>query len=198
MKAKAKTAIIQKFASFFGSLGYLSFTVQWFWAIIMYSSLLSFFEIPIDIIKNPVRPPVVAPQGTSIEPLAIFFAIAITVLMVAIMLYVVIKLPSNVAKASEKIVISTAEKAVPLVIKLQGKKNTKKMRLKLTEKTILVLKLILIITPIILVFVSQFTTRPEIETKVAMIVAVGLAGFSFLYFTIQYILVKAYKIKLIK
>lgn len=164
----------------------------------MYFSILGVPDTITEKPQSPIDPSLLVPHAIELSPLYVALLAMFVTVMLAVTFYVIFKLPSNMVKTSKKIVNSTAEKAVPLVIKMQGKRNTKKLRLKLTEKTIIIMKVFLVIIPILLVFISPYIAMPDIDNVSAMVVAIGLAGFSFLYFAIQYILKIIYNIKSIE
>lgn len=195
MKAKLKKTIKKQLANFFNTLGYFFCMMQWLWALLMYSSLLVLVETTPVVNKNPIIPDPIDPQTPVARSLMIIFLAIFTAIVVVVAVVVAIKLPSKIAKAGKNVVSHTAKNTAPLIIKIQRKKDTKKLRAKLTKKTIIALKLIAILAPVFGVFASYLFTEPEIEQNASMIVAIGLAMASLLAFSTQYVLAKILKIK---
>ena len=174
--------------NFFGTFGYFVCLLQWFWGIILYFNYiesLALFITP--SIESPVVKPVAVIETAPNIPLVIL-SVVITIIMVAVTIYVIIKIPSTIYKTSKKIVRSTAENITPIVLKIQHKKDTKKVHLRLTFRLIIFIKISLIIIPVILSFASQFMEKQPFDYYIVMYVGLWLAVFSTLLFAIQYIL----------
>lgn len=119
---------------------------------------------------------------------AVVVVIVVTVIMAALSLYVIFKLPSTLAKTSKKVVHTAAEGVAPLVLQAQHKKDTKKNRLKLSAGLTIAMKIILVITPVILAFSSQFLSEKVFDFYLAMIISFWLFSFCVVFFAIQYLL----------
>jgi hypothetical protein len=119
-------------------------------------------------------------------PMIIITAV-ITFVMVALTIYIIIKIPSTLIKTSKKVVQSAAENATPLILQAQNKKDTKRNHLKLTPSLVIVMKLILIIAPVLFAFGSQFIEKQAFDFFIAMYIGVLLACFSLLFFVFQYL-----------
>ena len=195
MNTKLKKTIKKQIVNFFNALGYFICMMQWLWALLMYSSLLVLIETAPVVNKSPITPNPISPQSPITRSLMIVILAFFTATVVVVAVIVVIKLPSKIAKAGKNVVSHTAKNTAPLIIKIQRKKDTKKLRAKLTKKTIIALKLIAILAPVFGVFASYLFTEPEIEQNASMIVAIGLAMASLLAFSTQYVLAKILKIK---
>ncbi|MDP3443904.1 MAG: hypothetical protein Q8T08_13685, partial [Ignavibacteria bacterium] len=132
MNKKNKNNIKTKISNAFGVLGYLFCFLQWLWVILLYFGLimnLALFISP----NNPqdTSVAVIAPgAATEIDPfvsiIITVISIVILIVMLALTAYLLFKIPSTIVKTSKKIVFEAAEKAVPLVLQAQHKKETKK------------------------------------------------------------------------
>lgn len=189
----------------FGSIGYFFCSMQWVWAFLLYFSLIKLFALSM-VPENkseslPIQPAIPRPDvmvagNAGPDIFFIIFAGLITVVVISITIYVIIKMPSTIAKASNNIVSSAAENVTPIILQIQHKKDTKKNHLKLTPLLILMMKIILIIAPIGLIIASQLVPDKFISFDIAMCVGLWLFCVSFIAFLIQYSLAKLFLLKL--
>lgn len=84
----------------------------------------------------------------------------------------------------------------PIVIKVQHKKDTKKLHARLTSKLILAIKLLLVVIPIALTAASGLLEKQSIDYPIAIVVGCGLAGFSVAFFAFQYVLAGLLRVKM--
>lgn len=205
MNEKINKNIKLKITNAFGSIGYFFCTMQWFWVVLLYFSLLKSFALSMIAEDSANRAPVVVPppqtpdiiSGISSGPnvLIIVFSIVITLIVIAITIFVIIRMPSSIAKTSKSIVDTAAKNVTPIVLQIQHKKDTKKNRIKLTPLLVLITKITIITLPIILTFSSQLLSERLVEFSIAICVSSWLFGFSFTFFAIQYVLVRIFLIK---
>ncbi len=195
MGIKAKSNISQKLANFFGGLGYFFCLLQWFWAIVLYFSIIEklavLFSANND--KQVYKPLVIIDTGINM-PLMIVSAI-IAIFMLLVTVYIIYKIPITIAKTSEKIVHSTAENITPIVLHAQHKKDTKSNHKKISIRLVIFIKIILIIIPVILSFTSQYIDSKQIDFDIAVYVSLWLACFSILSFATQYIFANLLSVK---
>jgi hypothetical protein len=199
---KNKNNIKTKFSNAFGVLGYLFCFLQWLWIVLLYFELimnLALFVSP----NQPQDTPVVSiapPIATEVSPFADVFMIVLSIIVVVIMLvltvYFLFKIPTTIVKTSKKIIFEAAEKAVPLVLQAQHKKETKKNRIKLTPRLVLIFKAILTMAPLVLTFLSQFVENKSISFDIAMIVGIWLAAICVVNFILQYVCGRLLKLRL--
>lgn len=187
MKTKTRYNIKRIVSNSFGVLGYLSCCLQWVWILVLYfdkykETLMSFSKtentegyLPNFTIQLP-------------EVVTLVVGSIIVVLVLCLTVYVIIKIPSTIVNTSKKAIRDTAEKAAPLAIKAMHKKQTKKLRLKITYELIIVIKTVLIIIPIALTYAHQFSGNQQIDYEIVKIVGCFLSAFSAVTFGIQYIL----------
>lgn len=180
----------------FGAFGYLFCFLQWLWVTMLYftviqSVLLLLFPPPSEQAQQP--PSLVFTPPSQLE---LIIVIIVVVLMVLLTIYVLIKMPLTIAKAGRKTVHKTTEKVVPLAIKAQRKKDTKKLREWLSVKIVFVLKVLLVGIPAILAVGSWLLEEPPIDYVITVVIAGGLAGLSVIFFAAQYLLAALFRIKL--
>jgi len=121
--------------------------------------------------------------------------VVVTIIMVALTIYILIKIPSTIVRTSKNIVHKTAEDATPLILRIQHKKDNKSNHLKLTPRLVLFMKIIILIAPVVLSFTSQFIDKQVIDFYIAMYASLWLACVSVIFFVFQYILASLFAIK---
>lgn len=196
MNIKAKTNLKKNIVNFFGAFGYLSCAMQWLWAIALNFILIKALASLIS--PTPNRPiinkaPVVA--NSSPDIFVIVFGIIITVTIVLLTIYILIKIPSTIVKTSKNVVHKTAENITPIVLQVQHKKDSKRNRIKLSFRIILFIKAMLVVIPLIFSFTSQFTEKQMIDFHISIQLGLWLAGFSVIFFAFQYILANLLLVK---
>jgi len=195
MKQKPERSTKRKVVNVFGSLGYLFCFLQWFWAVMAYFSVIQSAAV---FVSPDAGQPVEPSHFTFTQPNpleAIILAI-VTVLMIGVTIYVLIKTPVKIAKTSSKIVHKTTESVVPLVIKSQHKKDTKRLRDRITSKLVIMFKILLILIPAAATVLSGLLDSRPLDYSIILVLAAGLTGFSVLFFGLQYLLAAALRIKL--
>lgn len=196
MKQNEKNIIKRRFVNFFAVLGYFSCSLQWFWSVILYFGLiLSLLELTVDKNAEEVIVKPVSVVDTNSSYMYIIFGVIFAILMLIVSIYVLIKIPSTVARSEKNIIHKTAIKTVPLIIKIQHKKDNQKNRLKLTSKLIFIIKTQLIILPIFITLLSKLLEKPMLNYQLSIYVSLILAGLSIVFFSAQYCLARFFKIK---
>ena len=199
MTEEVKNNIKKGVANLFGAFGYLACSMQWLWAVALNFSLVKSLALFVNPnTTNPVaEPTVVAVSSGNSAPnvLLIFIGIIFVVIMVALTIFILIKMPSTIVNTGKKVVHGAAENVTPLILRAQHKKDNKQNRKKLSSTLIIILKIILVIIPLILACASKFTNSQMFDFDIAMIVAVWLAGSSMIFFVAQYLLAKLFEIK---
>lgn len=191
---KNKSSVKKGIANTFGYVGYFFCFLQWLWAALLYFSAI---QAAILFVSPDADAPVRQTPSFAVslpDPVTTTIVAIIVVVMVAVTIYALIKLPVDIAKNSDKIVHKASRAAVPLVMKVQHKKDTKKNRLALTPKIIIILKLTLIVIPVILAVLSGLTPKLSIDYRIAVIIGCGLAVFSGLSFGIQYFVARVLRV----
>lgn len=203
MNIKEKMNFKRSIANFFGAFGYLSCILQWLWAVMLYFSLIEsavlFFSSPASdsqIIKPiPATANVITTINSGPNIFSIIIAAIVIAIMVALTLYIFIKMPSIIIKTSKKVVQETADNVAPLVLRIQHKKDTKGNKIKLTPILVIIMKIILVTIPTILAIMSRFIENQMIDSYISTCVGLFLAGSSLLFFGAQYLVGKFFAIK---
>jgi hypothetical protein len=191
---EAKTNFKKNFVNIFGAFGYFFSSMQWIWAVMLNFSLIKLLVLFIspNIDNTVTKPSSVVDLGSS--PLFMIIAGTITIAMIVLTVYVLVKMPSIVVKTSKKVVRETADNVAPIVLRAQHKKDTKKNLIKLTPRIILLLKILLIIIPFLLTFTVQSMENQMIDYLTAAYVSLWLACISGAFFAFQYTLAKLFVI----
>lgn len=184
------------FVKFFGALGYLAVALQWLWSVILYFSFIKILSSSMTkgVELKSELPATVELVSLSPDIFTIIFLTIIFLVMIVLAIYSFIKIPTTIVKTSKKLVTDTANSFVPLLLRIQHKKDTKIKRKKLTAKIILVIKILIIIIPFILTLLTYFYDDKMVNYNISMIVGVYLAVSSILLFSVQYFLAYIFKV----
>lgn len=182
-------------SNIFGALGYFACLMQWFWVVIIYSSLLKSAVLLVSPDADKVATRTDAVVGSGVSMPSVIFAVIVTIVVLALTIYVLIKMPSAVLKTSKKIVNETAETVAPIVLKVQHKKDTKKNHIKLTARIVIIIKTVLLVIPIVLAFLSQLLKTQMFGFNIVMFIGIWLAAFTVTFFIFQYLIAKFLLVK---
>ncbi len=183
-----------RIANSFGALGYIFVIFQWMFSIMIYFQFIKLL-LPSNDTPRYIENSTVA---TNSEPslLMIIFIAFVVVFAVILTIYYFVKLPSMLARTGKKAVNKTAKSAVPFVLKIQHKKDTKKNRMQLTPKLIVILKLVIITLPMIFIFISQFYAIDILAYDMRVSVGLWLLDFSLAMFFLQYVFARLFSVKI--
>lgn len=198
MKKLTKSNYKKVFVNFFGSLGYLICAVQWLWVVLLYFSVVQTiieFVAPADNSAKVDITPLVPVAHTEPTVFMILLAVVTIIIVIALSVYLIYKVPTTVVKTSKTAVQNTASFIAPIVIKNQHKKESKKLKIQLTTSIILVIKFIIVFVPVILAYVYKYFDDQILNPKYALISSAVLALFGFGFFTIQYMFAWFLKVK---
>lgn len=115
--------------------------------------------------------------------------------MIALTIYILVKIPISIAKTGNVITHKAAETITPVVARAQHKKDTKSFRAKLTPRLVTAAKLLLVIVPLVVTVASGLLEKQSIDYTIAIVIGGGLASFSVIFFVIQYVLAGLLRIK---
>lgn len=201
MNAKSKNNLKKTVVNLFGMIGYFCCSLQWFWAILLYFSLI--LDVSQFFISNSDNQAVV--ETVEVVPVSVIdlspslFTVLITALVVVavslLSIYILYKIPSTIARVGERVVHKSANSIAPVVLQVQHKKHNEKNKLKLTPKLILVMKLALVIVPIVAAFISKSLEYQLLDFEIVLFVSLWLAVASLVMFCSQYLLSRFLHIK---
>lgn len=190
MKHETKHTVKVNIVNMLGSFGYLFGFMQWFWAVILYISVIQAIAKFFSSSNNRVVEPSSGLNFSLSGPIATIMLGIIVVTMVVLTVYVLVSLPKNIVKTSNKVVHKTAKTIAPVALRAQHKHNTKKARIKITTQLVFVLKSLLILIPFLLTIGSTLLETQSINYSIALIIGCVLATSSLILFATQYVLAK--------
>ncbi len=181
----------------FGALAYLMCSLQWLFAVAIYANPIKDLLSSNTPVKEPViQAPTVPVEVTGSVPLTVLAAI-VTVGIIALSIYVFIRIPKTIATTGRKVVHEVAEQTVPIVLRVQhvqkSEQSPKKVR-SIKYRLVVVVKALLIVIPVILVLCSQFMDKQALDFTVAMYVSLAFAGLTILLFIVQFALARILRV----
>ena len=186
MHKKTKTSIQTNIVNIFGALGYIACTVQWLWGVILYSSVLKSYLTSITpVIDTPVAQPIVSTGDGNSSIIFLIFGAVVTILVIALIVYLVIKTPSTIVKTAVKVVHETAETITPVVLHIERKQDTVINHKKTATNIRLILKIFLILIPFVASILSQFVAVPLFSSTVIFYSSTALLSATVLLFIVQ-------------
>jgi hypothetical protein len=127
--------------------------------------------------------PVQTMQFTMPPVAALVIGGIVTVLVMALTVYILLKVPAAVAQKGQKLTQTPANALVPIVT--HHKKISAKKRLQISARLVVMAKLLLIATPLLLSLGAYGVPTP-ITPEVMVVIAGFFAGGSLLWFIAQY------------
>lgn len=191
MKSTSKSSLL---ANIFGTLGYLACLTAWSWiGIIFMPSILGNEHvekllIPMSAEDN-LQPLTYSPPSI----VSIVIAMIVTILVLGLTIYVLLRAPVSVAGTGKKATTKVAEATVPLIT--QRKNLPKDQKEVLTAQLIKVIKLIIILLPVAVSFVGHAVQLP-LPVDIVVLFSGILAMIGTFWFSAQYILARILKVPL--
>lgn len=176
------------FVNVLGTLGYISVIFQWLWSVVTvaYPFLSSDMSYIFPVAQTPAAPAPTAPPS----PFAIGLVIVLTVIIFIFTLYVLWKLPGAIGKRGGQTTKRAAEALMPVITR--RKPVAKKERRRISRRLVLIIKGLIVLIPLAaLVFANPVG---ELSREIIWIVGLFCAGCSSLYFSIQQLAVKLWKL----
>lgn len=192
MKSKPPT-LAARFANVFGALGYMSTLTQWLWTGILVAYPLLTKERLNALLpeaSTPVQTSTVAIDYGSFTPVITILAIAASLLIVTMSIYLLIKLPSQIGKKGQQLTKATATGVLPVV---RRHPLNKKQRKRLIDRITWWVKIVFILLPIAgLLFASSDTGMSK---TVIMIIGALCAFWTSFCFLVQFVIAKLYRLQ---
>jgi hypothetical protein len=191
MNTKAKKIT----TNIFGTLGYISILIQWLWVMLAYGPAMlntQFFQdqlMPKPAPEKPIQP--ITPQDDSSWIMA-GLAVLITVLVLLLVIFIVLKAPIAIAKTGKNITHKTTDKIVPLVTHKKELKARERRRL--TMRILISIKLIGAVLSFLIILPAQLIDSLEIDFAILLFVASVSAGFTVVAFVAQHLLARYFKL----
>lgn len=182
MSTKTKRTALANIA---GTLGYLSLVLQWMWSLVIFAYPVISGELDTFLFPKPQEVTPTAVDAGVFTPVVFVVAAVITLLVLGLTAIVIARLPKTIASAGARITKTAATAAIPLAT--HHKPATKKQRLKLSFRFVIIIKAALVILPLLLLLVARPIDQLPQQASLAFgsLCAVG----STLYFSLQYAVV---------
>lgn len=197
MSARVKYGLRKWIVNAFGTLGYVAVVFGWLWTIILYLNFLKDFLVSVapEVKQKIDEAPIVVPTDAQLvvgegSLIGIIFAVVVTIAVVILTLYVLIKAPSVAIRTSQKIVHDTAEYVAPVVLKTQHITPTEPAVKKVTRSIMVIVKLAAVCIPAVLSCVASFVERPVIDSAVGAYGGLLLGAVACIFFGLQYLMAK--------
>lgn len=179
--ALKKPTFAQNTANVFGVLGYISLLIEWVWlaCIVAYPVVKDGRLDWLMPTSNPESVTMFAPAPPSAA--AMIIGIVVTILCLGVVLYSLYTLPRSIGKVGAKITHAAADSVLPVLT--HRRKITKKLRRKLTLRTITTIKFLLLIAPVLIVFIVP--SFSALSKDIVTFTTAFLAAWAFVYFLVQ-------------
>jgi hypothetical protein len=190
-----KTNMKTNVANIFGALGYLACATQWLWGVLLYSNGLQSY---LTSITPKVEKPVVHYSASAVDVntslLFLVFGAIVTIIIIGLSIYFVVKTPSAIVKTATHVVHHTAETITPAILHMEHKKDTPTNHKKVAVIIKLILKAMLVVIPFVGSVLSSYTAMPLFSHSTVLYSSAGLLVITVVLFTVQYLVGIALKV----
>lgn len=168
-------------ANLFGVLGYISTITQWLWSsVVIGYPLLSSDSLAFMLPAAPSTPAPLSIDFGVFSPIVTGIVGVVTVLIVCLTIFMLIRLPYDVGKRSSDITHKTASALVPI---FHPRPISKKQKRRLTYRFTGWLKTAAVLLPLIILCFAP--SNIGLERHITIIVGVFCSGCSAMYFALQ-------------
>lgn len=184
------------------AVGYLLVMFGWLWAVALLltgTDLLDNLSTYQEGNRSSPAPTISLPEFSLPEPITMASLGLVTILMLAVSIYVLVKTPSSIVKQSSRITNKAATKLTPLTTRQHQPIPTKKRRI-LTARLSLYLKLALALIPLLVVLGLALLAADDImlAPHLALLIASSISCLAIGLFGLQYLLAGILKLPLDK
>jgi hypothetical protein len=183
MAAYSRRALL---ANSFGTFGYFSCLLLWVWVAVLYLPAALGNEQVKEFLLPAEGHPVSAPESLAPSPGVIIFAIIITVVIMAVTLFVLLRAPVTIARTGKAVTTRAAGSIEPLVV--HGRTLPLAEKRRLAASLIKFVKLLLVLIPVAAGLLTALLLPPTLPYEMVMLVTGVLGLASVLWFSAQYIL----------
>jgi|JI10StandDraft_1071094.scaffolds.fasta_scaffold03201_13 hypothetical protein len=170
-----------------GAIGYIACALEWLWVAVLYMPALLSSGIFVPMEREVV--PVVAQPYHTPSVIDIAIVAGITIIFVALSIYLLLKLPGVVTKTASRAVHVSSDFIMPKVV--DTKHTTKKRLLVLSARMQLILKFIAALLPPIVITFSSFPDVP-LEPAVIWTVMLFVSAWAVGMFGLQWLLARVF------
>ena len=193
MKQRLQALIVTGFAGF----GYLVVMTQWLLVLAVYLGLSSHYNW-LDGVTIPSEVPSVAPPVAQPSSFGVFDAVIVVVvvaIMVIVTLYALRQLPGSIVRTGRAVTKVPAEALAPLLLERSNKAHTKRQRLRLTARIVLLLKVFLVALPVAALLPVMLFEYQPLEPVVMWSTALCLAAIAAFSFVVEWGATRVFRLK---
>lgn len=163
---------------------YLSCVLQWLWVLVLgLPPLIDSGALDMLTTPPPPTPEFTTPESSDPSPMAWVAVVIVTVIMLAVTVFVLIRLPRSIARTGERMLETTTEAVLPVIT--HHKQLPAKKRVVLSRRIMLSIRLLLTLLPFI---ISLFLPTPgELTHQIVTTVALWLAIISTVGFIVAWL-----------
>ena len=180
-----------------GFFGYTSCLLQWLWAgVLLLPLVLRNENVKLFIMPKPSENPQrVVPSFDESSIALTVIAVIVTVIVMGLTLFVLLRLPIKFITASKRAVDTTAKAALPIVTHHKPLPAKKKQVISLQLR--MYVKLLLCVIPVGLLAIT-FVVDVDLDRAIVVVVGLFLAIGSLVWFGLEYAAAKLLKVPLMK
>lgn len=176
-------------ANIFGVLGYAGVILEWIWLAAIFLPLLLHSEAIKWTIPEKTAHETMQYPGLSLPPTWLFaISAVVTIAMIALTIYIILKVPSSALKTTSKAAHHTADQLVPVVT--HHKKISKKKERLISARIFFYLKLVATSLPVLLCFFVLLTPKLDISFSLILLVTATASLLALVGFGLQVALAK--------
>ncbi|MDN5835708.1 MAG: hypothetical protein L0H36_03670 [bacterium] len=169
------------------AIAYIVCVLQWFWLLTLYLPLIREYELMEFFINNSEQPrDIIQTSPTEPSILMIVLAAVITIAIIGLTIYALVKTPGAIRNTGQKITHTAAKKYVVPAITHKKRLPQKKLHL-MTLKVEFLIKLGFVIVPFAASLLAYLSPLP-FEYRVVAVSSAALAATSFIFFTLEFVL----------
>ncbi len=192
--SKRRPFFAQTIANMSGLLGYASVLLQLLWVMIVFLPGILKSDIFKDIfLPQPAEVQPIHEQGALVSqsPLLVIGVGIVTIVMIMLTLYLLLKIPSVISKSGHTVTNEIANAAVPMIT--HNKKVSAKKRRALTFQLSFFVKFLFVVLLYTLIYIPS-DTASSLDGGIIWAVGTVFAAGSLVWFCVQYSLTKLFSL----
>lgn len=175
-------------------MGYFTCLLLWAWTAVLYMPIiLSNEQVKEFLLPVPAKEATAPTVTAAPSPATLIFALIITIAVIGVTVFVLLRVPVAIAKTGKTITTKAADSAVPLITR--GKPLPVKEKRRLTVRLVKYIKLLLVLLPVIALCLSV-SVQFALAFDLVILVASLLAAVALFWFSLQYVSARLLRVKL--
>lgn len=185
-----------RFANLFAGMGYIVLIVQWTLSVAFFVPSLQVL-FPIMTTQEPVEQIASsAESGYSTDVWTFAVSVVVVFIVVVVTLLVVAKLPLAMARTGKKAIKRSSAAVTDVVVRARHKKSSKSFRIKIQPKIAFGLRILAVLIPVGLAYMTWLLPVVGIHPFVAIFVTVFMGDVAMVLFILQHVVGHAMKVPL--